>query len=506
MRDFPRNFAWFLSRIAKSKLKTVLSLLLLALLASPSMMLAGAATATGPFYGTRELVHDVAVTNIAPMNLGLALNVANDSTVDVSVTVLNTGDFTETFDVGAYGNSTNLAPNQTVTSLGSGAQTILVFIWNTNGWSLGAYVLSAVAYLPGDPTPSDNSLVYPFGLIHVITEEAAYQLQHQNTTLFTDPSTIQSTSIGQDFNVAIEISNVYSLWEWSAGVAFNSSILKCTGFYEGDFLKSAEFTSFSTMIYSNPNNQLQNMQLAADDFLEDLNVAGVTGSGQLAYLTFTSIGIGVSDIQLIDTYLMGGGLASSAETYIPSEVIENFTVPVNGTNFGVQIAHNITEVNRPTSPSGVFNTVFSAYGKNISFDVLAMKDWFLQISVPKKLLMCNVASQWAVKVDGVPVPYTATETAAYTVLSFQQDEGNHTVEIIGTNVLGLNPSPAQSLAPPSLLVAIAASLCIVTLLVALVDLKKTRSFRALKEFPHAPLKHIHQDVMKNHEQSLTTNA
>jgi hypothetical protein len=493
-----------LSKTEKIASKIVLFLLILTLLANPSIMLVSIMPATGASSGNSTLVHDVAVTNVAPVNMGLSPSVANDSSVDISVTVLNTGAFTESFDVGVFANSTSAAPNQTVTNLGPEEQTSSTFVWNTTGWTLGSYVLSATAYLPGDPTPSDNSMVYPYGIVHVVTDEAAYELQHQNTTLFTDPSAVESTSLGQDFTVNIKISNVNNLWEWSAGIDFNSSILKCTGFYEGDFLKkSAESTGFTTMAYSTPSNQSESTPLA-NDFLADLNVAGVSGSGQLAYLTFTSVGIGVSDIRLIDTYLMSGGLVSSEEPYIPAEVIESFTVPVNGTNFGVQIADNVTEVTKANAPSGLFNAAFNASQKEIRFTVLSMENWSLQISVPKNLLTCNTTSQWTIKVDGTPIPYTATETAAATLLSFQRDQGNHTVEIIGTNILGEN-TPSPTLAPP-LLVAIAASLSIATLLVALIDLKKTRSYRAPKEFPPTPLKYIQQNTMRNHEKFLTTNT
>ncbi|MGD0159984.1 MAG: CARDB domain-containing protein [Candidatus Bathyarchaeia archaeon] len=483
MRYIMRNLKSRLSKTEKIKSKIVLVLLILTLLANPSIMLVSVMPANGASPGHSALVHDVAVTNVAPVDMGLSPSVANDSSVDISVTVLNTGAFTESFGVGVFANSTSVAPNQTVTNLSPGEQTYSTFVWNTTGWALGGYALRATAYLPGDPTPSDNSMLYPYGIVSVVTDEAAYELQHQNTTLFTEPSAVESTSLGQDFTVNIRISNVYNLWEWSAGIDFNSSILKCTGFYEGDFLKeSAEFTGFTTMSYSNPSNQLESTPLA-NDFLADLNVAGASGSGQLAYLKFTSVGIGVSDIRLIDTYLMSGGFASNGEAYIPAEVIESFTVPSNGTNFGVQVADNVTGVTKTNAPSGLFNAVFNATDKEIRFDVLSMENWFLQISVPKKLLTCNLTSQWTIKVDGIPISYTATETAVATALSFQRVQGNHTVEIIGTNVLGenLNFPPAQSLAPPSLLVAIAASLCVVTLLVALVDLRRTRSFRAPKE-------------------------
>jgi hypothetical protein len=36
----------------------------------------------------------------------------------------------------------------------------LVFVWNTTGWTVANYTLSATADLTGDPTPADNDVIY----------------------------------------------------------------------------------------------------------------------------------------------------------------------------------------------------------------------------------------------------------------------------------------------------------------------------------------------------------
>lgn len=459
------------------------------------------------------LVDGVAVTSVAPMYWSmLSPIVGSGSSVGVSVTVLNTGDFTENVGVAIFVNSTSAAPTQTVASLGPGLSSTLIFSWNTTGWAMGDYVLSATASLLGDPTPVDNTLIYSQGLIHliygapsggsvwVITSEPAYEL---NTTLFPAPSVVYSTSIGQNFTVSINISDVYNLGEWSVGVAFNSSILNLTGLYEGDFMKSATTIFTKTTSADTFLTPSESMPVASDSIVGPLRI---NGSGQLAYLTFTSVGIGVSNIQLVDASLNDLDV-NAGPAFIPFEIIEHFAVPFNGTIIEQSTAY-LVETANATATSGLFNTTFSPQDKEISFDVLATKNWSLQVSVPKNLLTCSKTSQWTIKVDGTPIPYTATETDTATELSFQPNEGNHTVEIIGTSIPGdmQNPSPTQSLTPPSLLVAIAASLSIATLLVALIDLKKTRSFRALKEFIHAPLKYIQQNITRNHEKFLKANT
>jgi len=408
-------------------------------------------------------VHDVAVTDFALSNT----SVVNGSSLDMNVTVLNNGNFTETFTVTVTANSTIVAPTQT-TSIESGMSATLTFIWNTTGWRLGDYTIIATANFSGDPTPADNTLI--FGVIHVTV---APPPKPKPTTIFTDPSTVQSTAIGQDFTVNINVSGAIGLIVWQAGVVFNSTVLDCTGFYEGEFLKrSGDYVVFANG--TETNQTLGTVCYGGGALMGDS--PGVNGSGQLGYLTFTSVGIGFSDFHVTDAFLLNRNLED-----IPFEVTDIFTVPVNGTNYGVEITGNITGVKNPTSfpESGVFNTAFSVQNKKLSFVALATEDWFCQVSVPKELLRSNASSQWTVKADGIPIPYTASENATHTALYFSLDKGNHVVEIIGTNVIGENSQNPilQNPNPSPLLVAAVASLCMVTLVAALADLKKTRSFK-----------------------------
>jgi hypothetical protein len=111
--------------------------------------------------GPPPSVHDIAITKIVPASN----NVANDSSLNIAVTVANHGTFTETVTVSVFvDNGTNVAPAQN-TTLTSGTNTILTFIWNATGWALGDYNITASAPLGGDATPADNTLNY--GIIHV---------------------------------------------------------------------------------------------------------------------------------------------------------------------------------------------------------------------------------------------------------------------------------------------------------------------------------------------------
>jgi len=296
----------------------------------------------------------------------------------------------------------------------------------------------------------------------------------QNTTrIFADPPVLETTGVGESFTVNINVSDVIDLFAWQAGITFNPGVLECTGFFEGEFLRRPGGSTVFAKHAMDMNNTLGIVYCRGCCLLGP--VPGVNGSGQLAYVTFTSVGIGVSDFHPTDLILLDDNLGD-----IPFEAMESFTVPVNGTSYGIVIKDNLTGVaNQASAPlSGVFATAFSVNDKKISFDTLATKDWYCQVSVPKELLRCDALSGWTVKVDGVPGSYDATENTTYTALYFRREEGNHTVEISGTEIIGGLP---KNLAPPLLIVAVALAGS-ATLVMAIIDLRKTRSFRKPNQF------------------------
>ncbi len=90
--------------------------------------------------------HDIAVTSVStckdscvPMS-----TVSRGFTVHVNATVLNLGEYVETFDVTVCANDT-VVGTQTVHDLNPGNQTVLSFLWNSSGYSIGNYTISAYA-------------------------------------------------------------------------------------------------------------------------------------------------------------------------------------------------------------------------------------------------------------------------------------------------------------------------------------------------------------------------
>jgi hypothetical protein len=113
--------------------------------------------------------HDVVVTNVANSKFGCVPMpcVGQNLTVRVNVTVANQGNFTETFNVTAYANSTSIA-SQNVT-LASGNSTVVAFIWNTTGFAKGNYTISGAAdVVSGETNTADNNVTDGMVLVTLV--------------------------------------------------------------------------------------------------------------------------------------------------------------------------------------------------------------------------------------------------------------------------------------------------------------------------------------------------
>jgi hypothetical protein len=93
--------------------------------------------------------------------------VGQNLTARVNVTVTNQGNFTETFNVTAYANTTSVA-SQNVT-LSSGNSTTLTFTWNTTGFAKGNYTIRAYAWpVSGETDIADNNLTSGWILVTIL--------------------------------------------------------------------------------------------------------------------------------------------------------------------------------------------------------------------------------------------------------------------------------------------------------------------------------------------------
>jgi hypothetical protein len=89
------------------------------------------------------------------------------------------------------------------------------------------------------------------------------------------------------------------------------------------------------------------------------------------------------------------------------------------------------------SNSTVSNFAFNQPSKEISFTVAGEAGiGFCNVTIPKALLY---GEPWTVLIDGAPVPATITENATNTSLYFTYTHSTHTIQIIGTWVIGPTP-------------------------------------------------------------------
>jgi len=111
---------------------------------------------------TRVNVHDVAVVNVLPFSN----EIYEGFPLNITVIVVNAGNFTESFNVTAYYDDTIIS-TQIVSDLPAGSQTALTFIWNTTGLPLGtSYVVKAsVTSVAGEKNLENNE--YADGTVHV---------------------------------------------------------------------------------------------------------------------------------------------------------------------------------------------------------------------------------------------------------------------------------------------------------------------------------------------------
>jgi len=109
------------------------------------------------------LVHNIAVTNVVPS----PTEVTAGENVTISVTVKNKGNFTETFVVTVYYDSTAIV-NQTNVTLANGTSTTLTFKWDTAGVSEGTYTISAkVPPVAGEREADKADNTYADGTVRV---------------------------------------------------------------------------------------------------------------------------------------------------------------------------------------------------------------------------------------------------------------------------------------------------------------------------------------------------
>jgi hypothetical protein len=98
-------------------------------------------------------IHDIGVLDV---KIAKTL-VGQGFTCKINTTIQNQGDYTETFNVTAYANTTVIG-TLTANNMLNGTSTVLTFTWNTTGLAKGNYTIWAYAWpVPGETDMSDNT-------------------------------------------------------------------------------------------------------------------------------------------------------------------------------------------------------------------------------------------------------------------------------------------------------------------------------------------------------------
>jgi outer membrane protein assembly factor BamB len=97
-------------------------------------------------------IHDIAVANVTSCKTVIGQGYS----AHISITVENKGDYSETFNITAYANTTAIK-SENITLAGGNSQT-LTLTWHTTGFALGNYTLTAQAStVPNEANTTDNT-------------------------------------------------------------------------------------------------------------------------------------------------------------------------------------------------------------------------------------------------------------------------------------------------------------------------------------------------------------
>jgi len=176
-------------------------------------------------------------------------------------------------------------------------------------------------------------------------------------TVFLSPPTINGTVVGQEFTVNLSISNAQEIMTWIAGMTFNATLLNCTEYKEGEFLKSAGSTIWSEGVINNTTGEIT---FHGSTLLGDINASG---DGRLAYLTFKVKSLGISDIHLRDVKV--GKKEGIPIVEVKINIIDVYTVVLDTT------PHTIVTVSNSTGKTGTYSSGFYAHAYNPTLNTLS---------------------------------------------------------------------------------------------------------------------------------------
>jgi nitrous oxidase accessory protein NosD len=176
---------------------------------------------------------DIAVTNVTSFKTV----VGQGYSVSINVTVTNQGNYSETFNVTAYANTTVIDTRTDIT-LTSGNPTTITFTWDTTGFAKGNYTISAYAWpVPGETDTTDNTYVdgtiqitavQPYAPIAVFTEVPEIPYVYQ--PVYFDASTSKPGFDGDD---GCPITEYH--WDFGDGTSGTGKTIKHIYYKSGNY-------------------------------------------------------------------------------------------------------------------------------------------------------------------------------------------------------------------------------------------------------------------------------
>jgi len=240
------------------------------------------------------------------------------------------------------------------------------------------------------------------------------------TTVYLDPPTINGTAIGVNNTVTvnINITDAHEVHTWQAGLKFNATLLECTGFFEGEFLKNVGGTLGINGIINNTAGVI-----TLYCCLKGMNV-NASGDGRLAYVTFKVNAPGVSNLHFWDVTVLYP--PAHYPLMVPANIIDVYTVIVDAAANTVVTVSNSTGVTGAYH-SGFYNHAYNPDLKEISFNVTGPFPSFSNVTIPKTLF-------WIahVIVDDIQLgteERTVTENTTHTSVYFTYSPGIHKIQI-----------------------------------------------------------------------------
>jgi PKD repeat protein len=232
------------------------------------------------YFSNLEKVHDIAIINVTASPTKVFIG----QTVYINVTIINEGDFGESFNVTTYYDNVEVYTIKDVI-LDAKTNTTLTFTWDTTNVHEGNYTIKANATIVEDEEDiADNT--FTDGIIAIISPP---------TVVAVDPS-VTTANPGENFTIDINISNVEDLYAWGLKVGWKpAELLSVVDVKEGSFLKSGGETTFTFSIEYNYVD-------IGCSLLGD--VPGVSGSGTLVSITFKVETAGNSTLNLFDVTLL----------------------------------------------------------------------------------------------------------------------------------------------------------------------------------------------------------